>query len=103
MKTYQELEKKTPSELVFIEVIKKAFTDAFSIGTASDQNQSIAKSQAKSWFNIHSKDFRLTCELAGTEPEYILRLYDNLQYNYNSGKITKEQLKFGISRLDLKI
>ncbi len=103
MKTYQELEKKTPSELVFIEVIKKAFTDAFSIGTASDQNQSIAKSQAKSWFNIHSKDFRLTCELAGTEPEYILRLYDNLQYNYNSGKITKEQLKFGISRLDLKL
>ena len=103
MKTYQELEKKTPSELVFIEVIKKAFTDAFSIGTASDQNQSIAKSQAKSWFNIHSKDFKLICEHAGTEPEYIIRLYDNLTYNYNSGKITKEQLKFGISRLELKI
>ena len=103
MKTYQELEKKTPSELVFIEVIKKAFTDAFSIGTASDQNQSIAKSQAKSWFNIHSKDFRLTCELAGTEPEYIIKLYSNLQHNYNSGKITKAQLKFGISRLELRI
>ena len=103
MKTYQESKKKTPAELVFIEVIKKAFTDAFSIGTASDQNQSIAQSQAKSWFNIHSKDFKLICEHAGTEPEYILRLYDNLQYNYNSGKITKEQLKFGISRLDLKI
>ena len=103
MKTYQEPKKKTPAELVFIEVIKKAFTDAFSIGTASDQNKSIAQSQAKSWFNIHSKDFKLICEHAGTEPEYILRLYDNLQYNYNSGKITKEQLKFGISRLDLKI
>ena len=103
MKTYQEPKKKTPAELVFIEVIKKAFTDAFSIGTASDQNQSIAQSQAKSWFNIHSKDFKLICEHAGTAPEYILRLYDNLQYNYNSGKITKEQLKFGISRLDLKI
>ena len=103
MKTYQEPKKKTPAELVFIEVIKKAFTDAFSIGTASDQNQSIAQSQAKSWFNIHSKDFKLICEHAGTEPEYILRLYDNLQYNYNSGKITKEQLKFGISRLNLKI
>ena len=103
MKTYQETKKKTPTELLYIEVIKKAFTDAFSIGTASDQNQSIAQSQAKSWFNIHSKDFKLICEHAGTEPEYILRLYDNLQYNYNSGKITKEQLKFGISRLDLKI
>ena len=103
MKTYQEPKKKTPAELVFIEVIKKAFTDAFSIGTASDQNQSIAQSQAKSWFNIHSKDFKLICEHAGTEPEYILRLYENMQYNYNSGKITKEQLKFGISRLNLKI
>ena len=103
MKTYQEPKKKTPAELVFIEVIKKAFTDAFSIGTASDQSQSIAQSQAKSWFNIHSKDFKLICEHAGTEPEYILRLYENMQYNYNSGKITKEQLKFGISRLDLKI
>ena len=103
MKTYQEPKKKTPAELVFIEVIKKAFTDAFSIGTASDQSQSIAQSQAKSWFNIHGKDFKLICEHAGTEPEYILRLYENMQYNYNSGKITKEQLKFGISRLNLKI
>ena len=103
MKTYKEAKEKTSSELLYIEVIKKAFTDAFSIGTAADQNQSIAQSQAKSWFNIHSKDFKLICEHAWTEPEYILRLYDNLQYNYNSGKITKEQLKFGISRLDLKI
>ena len=103
MKTYQESKKKTATELLYIEVIKKAFTDAFIIGTASDQSQSIAQSQAKSWFNIHNKDFKLICEHAGTEPEYILRLYDNLQYNYNSGKITKEELKFGISRLDKKI
>ena len=103
MKTYQEAKKKTPTEILYIEVIKKAFTDAFTIGTASDQSQSIAQSQAKSWFNINNKDFKLICEQAGTEPEYILRLYDNLQYNYNSGKITKEQLKFGISRLDLKL
>ena len=103
MKTYQETKKKTPTELLYIEVIKKAFTDAFTIGTASDQSQSLAQSQAKNWFDINSKDFKLICEHAGTEPEYIIRLYDNLTYNYNSGKITKEQLKFGISRLELKI
>ena len=103
MKTYQEPKKKTPAELLFIEVIKKTFTDAFNIGTASDPSQSLTQSQAENWFNIHSKDFKLTCELAGTEPDYIMRLYNNLQYNYNSGKITKEQLKFGISRLELKI
>jgi hypothetical protein len=103
MKTYQESKEKTANELVFIEVIKKAMTDAFTIGTASDPSQSLAQSQAKSWFNINNKDFKLICEQAGTEPDYIIRLYDNLQYNYNSGKITKEQLKFGISRLELKI
>ncbi len=103
MKTYQETKKKTATELLYIEVIKKAFSDAFTIGTASDQSQSLAQSQAKNWFDINNKDFKLICEHAGTEPEYIIRLYDNLTYNYNSGKITKEQLKFGISRLDLKI
>ena len=103
MKTYQESKKKTATELLYIEVIKKAFTDAFIIGNASDQSQSVAQSQAIGWFNIHNKDFKLICEHAGTEPEYILRLYDNLQYNYNSGKITKEELRFGISRLHLKI
>ena len=103
MKTYQESKKKTASELLYIEVIKKAMNDAFTIGTASDQSQSLAQSQAKNWFDISNKDFKLICEQAGTEPDYILRLYDNLQYNYNSGKITKEQLKFGISRLDLKL
>ncbi len=103
MKTYQESKEKTPTEILYIEVIKKAFTDAFIIGNASDQSQLVAQSQAIGWFNIHNKDFKLICEQAGTEPEYILRLYDNLQYNYNSGKITKEELRFGISRLDLKI
>tara|TARA_R100001594_G_scaffold121090_1_gene156886 strand:- start:192 stop:503 length:312 start_codon:yes stop_codon:yes gene_type:complete len=103
MKTYKESKKKTASELLFIEVIKKTFSDVFNLGNASDQNQSLVQSQAKNWFNVHSKDFRLTCELAGTEPEYIMRLYNNLQYNYNSGKITKDQVRFGISRLELKI
>ena len=103
MKTYQESKKKTASELLYIEVIKKALGDVFNIGNASEQSQVLMQSQAKNWFDISNKDFKLICEHAGAEPEYILRLYDNLQYNYNSGKITKEQLKFGISRLELKI
>ena len=103
MKVYQESKEKTATELLYIEVIKKALTDSFTIGTASDQSQSLAQSQAKNWFDISNKDFKLICEHAGTEPEYIIKLYSNLQHNYNSGKITKAQLKFGISRLDLKI
>tara|TARA_R100000951_G_scaffold106877_1_gene101778 strand:- start:655 stop:966 length:312 start_codon:yes stop_codon:yes gene_type:complete len=102
MKTYQETKKKTSCELLFIEVIKKAFSDSFSIGNASDPNQSLSKMQAKNWIDLNRKDFRYICELAGAEPDYILKLYQNLEYNYNSGKITKEKLKLGISRLELK-
>ena len=103
MKVYKEAKKKTPTEILYIEVIKKAFNDAFAVSAGTDPNQELSESQAKSWFSLSNKDFKLICEHAGTEPEYILRLYDNLQYNYSSGKITKEQLKFGISRLDKKI
>ena len=103
MKTYQEVKNKTPSESLYIEVIKKAFADAFAVGAGTDPNQALSESQAKSWFSLSNKDFKLICEHAGTEAEYILKLYHNMQYNYNSGKITKEEVKFGISRLDLKI
>ena len=54
MKTYKESKKKTASELLFIEVIKKTFSDVFNLGNASDQNQSLVQSQAKNWFNVHS-------------------------------------------------
>jgi len=103
MKAYHETEKKTPSELLYIEVIKKAFNDAFAVGAESDPDQVLSESQAKSWFSLSNKDFKLICEHAGTEAEYILKLYNNIQYNYNSGKITKEEVRFGISRLDKKI
>jgi hypothetical protein len=34
MKTYQESKKKTATELLYIEVIKKAFSDVFNLGNA---------------------------------------------------------------------
>jgi hypothetical protein len=48
-------------------------------------------------------DCSLWCEMAGTNQEYVKKLFDNLQYNYNSGKITKNQLRFGIRKLEKKI
>ena len=100
---YEEINKKTSTEILYIEVIKRAMGDALNVGNASEQSQKLIQSQAKNWVNVDNKDFRLICEHAGTEPEYILKLYGNLEYNYNSGKITKDQVKFGISRLDKKI
>jgi hypothetical protein len=43
------------------------------------------------------------CDMAGTTYDHVLKLFQNLQYNYNTGKITKQQVKFGISRLELKL
>ena len=39
--------------------------------------------------------------MAGTTHDHVIKLLQNLQYNCYSGKITKQQLKFGISRLEL--
>ena len=89
MKAYKEPDKKESMEILFIEVIKRAFADAFAVGTVSDYSQPVVQSQAKSWLNIHNKNFKLICEQAGTEPEHIIKLYEKLQYNYSSGKITK--------------
>ena len=43
------------------------------------------------------------CDMAGTTYDHVLKLFQNLQYNYNSGKITKDQLRFGIKRLEKKL
>ena len=88
-------------------VLLRAFLDSVghlgSHGAIGHNEMGMLKGQAKDFIDPSKKQFKLICEHAGTEPDYIMRLYDNLQYNYNSGKITKEKLKFGISRLELKI
>ena len=47
----------------------------------SEQNQELIQSQAKSWFSLSNKDFKLICEQAGTEADYILKLYDKYFHN----------------------
>jgi hypothetical protein len=41
--------------------------------------------------------------MAGTTQDHIVKLYQNMQYNYNTNKITIDQVRFGIRRLNLKI
>ena len=55
----------------------------------------------KNWFD--TADCSMWCDMAGTNQEYIKKLFQNLQYNYNSGKITKDNLRYGIRRLEKKI
>ena len=99
-KSITETKPRTPREKIWIGIIQQAFEDAFELGMG--HNLSIAEiSQARNWF--YTRACADACDHVGTTRDHIVRLLQNLQYNYNTGKITKEQLRFGIRRLDKKI
>ena len=97
---FYEKKEKTPDEKLAIAKIQVMMEDAFGILSNSESNPAL-QSKAKNWF--YTADCSMWCDMAGTNQEYIKKLFDNLQYNYNSGKITKNELRFGIRRLDKKI
>ena len=74
--------------------------DAFGILSNSESSPAL-QDRAKHWFD--SKECEFWCESAGTTHDHILKLFQNLQYNYNTKKITKEEVRFGIRRLEKKI
>ena len=100
MEAIKEEKKKTPEQKIWLGIIQQAFEDAFELGMG--HNLSMAEiQQARNWF--YTKSCSDACDHAGTTRDHIVRLLHNLQYNYNTGKITKEQLRYGIRRLDKKI
>ena len=100
MEVIKEIKNRTPEETLAIAKIHVMREDSFGILSNTDSSPAI-QSKAKNWFN--TADCSLWCDMAGTTRDHIVRLLQNLQYNYNTGKITKEQLRFGIRRLDKKI
>ena len=100
MEATKETRNRTPEENLAIAKIQVMMEDSFGILSNTDSSPAI-QSKAKNWFN--TSNFALWCDMAGTTQDHIKRLLENLQYNYNSGKITKEQLRFGIRRLEKKI
>jgi hypothetical protein len=97
---FYEKKEKTPDEKLAIAKIQVMMEDAFGILSNSESSPAL-QDRAKNWFD--TADCSLWCEMAGTNQEYVKKLFDNLQYNYNSGKITKNQLRFGIRKLEKKI
>ena len=97
MEVIKEIKNRTPEENLAIAKIQVMMEDSFGILSNTDSSPAI-QSRARNWFN--TADCSLWCDMAG---DHIVRLLQNLQYNYNTGKITKEQLRFGIRRLDKKI
>lgn len=107
MKTWtQEKLNKTPEEQIAIAKIKIMFEDSFGIfnaksGYMSKINRERERDNAIRW--LSSKDCEFFCELAGTEQKYILKLHEILTYKYNSDKITLDEVKFAIRKLELTL
>ena len=107
MKTYNhEKVDKTPQEKIGIAKIQIMFEDSFGIfnaksGVMSNIQQERERQSAVAWFR--SKDCEFFCDLAGTTQDHIVTLHDNLMYNYNTKKITLDEVRYGISILELKI
>tara|TARA_R100001443_G_scaffold4069_4_gene12282 strand:+ start:767 stop:1069 length:303 start_codon:yes stop_codon:yes gene_type:complete len=100
MKVIKEVRDKTPEENLAIAKIQVMMEDSFGLLSNSDSSPAI-QSKAKYWFETN--DCAMWCDMAGTTYDHVLKLFQNLQYNYNSGKITKDQLRFGIKRLEKKL
>jgi len=107
MKTYNhEKIDKTPEEQLGIAKIQIMFEDSFGIfnaksGVMSDIQIERERQSAVAWFR--SKDCEFFCDLAGTEQDHIIKLHDTLTYQYNTGKVTREEVRFAIRKLELKI
>ena len=96
---FYEKKDKTPEENLAIAKIQVMFEDAFDISNSDSTPATIDR--AKHWFD--TKDCALWCEMAGTTQDHVKKLFDNMQYNYTTKKITIENVRFGIRRLNLKI
>ncbi len=100
MDAIKEPTDKTPEEKLAIAKIQVMMEDAFGILSNSESSPAL-QDKAKRWFD--TADCVMWCDMAGTTHDHIKKLFENLQYNYNSGKITKDNLRYGIRRLEKKI
>jgi len=107
MKTFlPEKVDKSPEEQLGLAKIQIMFEDSFGMfnatsGHAKEVQREWEKDKATDW--IRSKDCEFFCELAGTEQDHIIKLHDRLTYQYNTGKITLNEVRFAIKNLGLKI
>ena len=84
-------------------VLLRAFLDSVghigSHGAIGHNEMGMLTGQAKDFISSTKKRFRLVCELADAEPEYIVKLHDDLTYHYNCGTLKNLNTKYIIERL----
>tara|TARA_R100001082_G_C4267268_1_gene118156 strand:- start:235 stop:540 length:306 start_codon:yes stop_codon:yes gene_type:complete len=96
-KSYKESVTRTPEENIWIATIQQCMEDAFGLSTSTNITAGEIRS-AKDWFE--TKRCAEICEMAGTTRDHVQKLFQNLQYQYNSGNIDKDKLRTGIRNLD---
>ena len=88
-------------------VLLRAFLDSVghlgTHGAFGHNEMGMLKEQAKNFIDSSKKQFKLICELADAEPEYIVRLHDDLTYHYNCGKLKNLNTKYIVERLLQKL
>ena len=72
-------------------------------GAIGHNEMGMLKGQAKDFIDPSKKQFKLICELADAEPEYIVKLHDDLTYHYNCGTLKNLNTKYIIERLLQKL
>ena len=100
MEVIKEKRERTPEENLAIAKIQVMMEDSFGLLSNSESSPAL-QDKAKRWFE--TADCSLWCDMAGTTHDHIIKLFQNLQYNYNTGKITKDELRFGIRKLEKKL
>mgnify|MGYP001495818786 CR=1 FL=1 len=73
---FYEKKEKTPDEKLAIAKIQVMMEDAFGILSNSESSPAL-QDRAKHWFD--TADCSMWCDMAGTNQEYIKKLFDNLQ------------------------
>ena len=88
-------------------VLLRAFLDSVghlgSHGAIGHNEMGMLQGQAKAFISSTKKRFRLVCELADAEPEYIVSLHNDLTYHYNCGTLKNLNTKYIIERLLQKL
>ena len=88
-------------------VLTRAFLDSVghigNRGNIGNGELSLLRDQANNFINSSKEIFRVWCDMADAEPDYIIDLHSSLTYNYNCGKLKKFSTKYIIDRLFQKL
>ena len=99
-KAIKQVGDRTPEEKVLIAIIQQTMEDAFELSTSTNLTMSDIQ-QSRNWF--YTRGCSIMCDHLGTTRDHLLKLYNKLSDKYKTGQITKEQLRFAIRRLELKL